>query len=320
MPDGHRLRRRARAGRRGRLLGGDPARGRPARRAGDPGRPRLDPDPDAAPAAADRAPPSWSAGCSRPRAPARPTPTRATTSSRSCASPTSSSTSTRTSTARTPSSPTRSRPVTGRSGRRRQRRHGRARAGDARAAAGRGPVHRGPQPALRRGVVGLRVLRARSSGGATCRTRGRPRRPRPTRYLRTREPRPPGPADPLPLHGHRRRRPPGRADPGRRPARQLRRLRHVGSSQHARPVRRRLDPHEVGEAITTYLGVAHGWLYMIFLVTAFLLSRKAGWDLPFTAGHPGLRHDPDPQLLGRAPRPPPGSAPSTPAPAVPTGG
>ena len=41
-------------------------------------------------------------------------------------------------------------------------------------------------------------------------------------------------------------------------------------------------PHEVGEAITTYLGVAHGWLYMIFLVTAFVLSRKAGWDLPFT--------------------------------------
>ena len=41
-------------------------------------------------------------------------------------------------------------------------------------------------------------------------------------------------------------------------------------------------PHEVSEAITTYLGVAHGWLYMIFLVTAFLLSRKADWDLPFT--------------------------------------
>jgi integral membrane protein len=40
--------------------------------------------------------------------------------------------------------------------------------------------------------------------------------------------------------------------------------------------------HDVGEAITTYLGVAHGWLYMIFLVTAFLLSRKARWDLPFT--------------------------------------
>lgn len=40
--------------------------------------------------------------------------------------------------------------------------------------------------------------------------------------------------------------------------------------------------HDVGEAITTYLGVAHGWLYMLFLVTAFLLSRRAGWDLPFT--------------------------------------
>ncbi len=40
--------------------------------------------------------------------------------------------------------------------------------------------------------------------------------------------------------------------------------------------------HDVGEAITTYLGVAHGWLYMIFLVTAFLLSRRARWDLPFT--------------------------------------
>ena len=40
--------------------------------------------------------------------------------------------------------------------------------------------------------------------------------------------------------------------------------------------------HDVGEAITTYLGVAHGWLYMIFLITAFLLSRKAAWDLPFT--------------------------------------
>lgn len=43
------------------------------------------------------------------------------------------------------------------------------------------------------------------------------------------------------------------------------------------------DAQQLGEWITTYLGVAHGWLYMIFLVTAFLLSRKAGWDLAFTA-------------------------------------
>ena len=40
--------------------------------------------------------------------------------------------------------------------------------------------------------------------------------------------------------------------------------------------------HRLGEAITTYLGVAHGWLYMVFVVTAFLLSRRARWDLPFT--------------------------------------
>jgi len=38
---------------------------------------------------------------------------------------------------------------------------------------------------------------------------------------------------------------------------------------------------QIGEGITEYLGVAHGWLYMIFLVTAFMLGRRAGWDLPF---------------------------------------
>ena len=42
------------------------------------------------------------------------------------------------------------------------------------------------------------------------------------------------------------------------------------------------DVNRLGEAITTYLGVAHGWLYMIFLLSAFLLSRRARWDLPFT--------------------------------------
>jgi integral membrane protein len=38
-----------------------------------------------------------------------------------------------------------------------------------------------------------------------------------------------------------------------------------------------------GEWITSYLGVAHGWLYMIFLVMAFLLARREKWELPFTA-------------------------------------
>ena len=42
------------------------------------------------------------------------------------------------------------------------------------------------------------------------------------------------------------------------------------------------NPDALRETITTYLGVAHGWLYMIFLVTAFLLARQARWELAFT--------------------------------------
>ncbi len=41
------------------------------------------------------------------------------------------------------------------------------------------------------------------------------------------------------------------------------------------------DLQRVGEWITSYLGVAHGWLYMIFLVTAALLARRARWPLGF---------------------------------------
>lgn len=39
---------------------------------------------------------------------------------------------------------------------------------------------------------------------------------------------------------------------------------------------------QFGSDISKYLGVAHGWLYMIFFVTAFLLSRKARWEIAFT--------------------------------------
>ena len=39
---------------------------------------------------------------------------------------------------------------------------------------------------------------------------------------------------------------------------------------------------DAGEWITSYLGIAHGWLYMIFLVMAALLARKARWSIPFT--------------------------------------
>ena len=38
----------------------------------------------------------------------------------------------------------------------------------------------------------------------------------------------------------------------------------------------------IGDAISEYLGVAHGWLYMVFVLLAFVLSRRAGWDLRFT--------------------------------------
>jgi integral membrane protein len=29
--------------------------------------------------------------------------------------------------------------------------------------------------------------------------------------------------------------------------------------------------------------VAHGWVFMIYVVVAFLLSRRAGWSIQFTA-------------------------------------
>jgi len=38
----------------------------------------------------------------------------------------------------------------------------------------------------------------------------------------------------------------------------------------------------LGSEISAYLGVLHGWLYLIFVITAFLLSRKAGWEIGFT--------------------------------------
>ncbi len=42
------------------------------------------------------------------------------------------------------------------------------------------------------------------------------------------------------------------------------------------------DAQQVGGWISTNLGIAHGWLYMIFLFTAFALSRRAKWPIAFT--------------------------------------
>src|SRR5690349_13480759 len=42
------------------------------------------------------------------------------------------------------------------------------------------------------------------------------------------------------------------------------------------------NAQQVGDAISKYLGVAHGWLYMLFLLLAFVLSRRARWTPGFT--------------------------------------
>ena len=43
------------------------------------------------------------------------------------------------------------------------------------------------------------------------------------------------------------------------------------------------SPQLLGEAITEYLGVAHGFLYMVFLLAALDLARRCRWPLGFTA-------------------------------------
>lgn len=43
------------------------------------------------------------------------------------------------------------------------------------------------------------------------------------------------------------------------------------------------SPQQIGEWITANLGVLHGFLYMIFLVAAADLARRARFPLPFAA-------------------------------------
>ena len=42
------------------------------------------------------------------------------------------------------------------------------------------------------------------------------------------------------------------------------------------------DAQQAGEWITTWLGILHGYLYMIFLVVAAMLARKARFPIGFT--------------------------------------
>jgi integral membrane protein len=39
---------------------------------------------------------------------------------------------------------------------------------------------------------------------------------------------------------------------------------------------------ELGDSISKYLGTAHGFIYMGFLLVAFVLSRLARWSITFT--------------------------------------
>jgi integral membrane protein len=37
-----------------------------------------------------------------------------------------------------------------------------------------------------------------------------------------------------------------------------------------------------GDHLTAFVGVAHGWIYMVYLVVSFALSRRLRWPWPFT--------------------------------------
>ncbi len=41
------------------------------------------------------------------------------------------------------------------------------------------------------------------------------------------------------------------------------------------------DLQRFGES-ASIMWVAHGWVFMIYVVVTFLLSRRAGWSAPFT--------------------------------------
>lgn len=36
-----------------------------------------------------------------------------------------------------------------------------------------------------------------------------------------------------------------------------------------------------GESVTSVVALVHGWIYVVYVVVAFLLSRQAGWSIGF---------------------------------------
>ena len=41
------------------------------------------------------------------------------------------------------------------------------------------------------------------------------------------------------------------------------------------------DLQQFGESLSV-LWLVHGWVFMVYVVVTFLLSRRAGWSIPFT--------------------------------------
>lgn len=39
----------------------------------------------------------------------------------------------------------------------------------------------------------------------------------------------------------------------------------------------------LGEELTSVVALVHGWVYIVYVVVAFVLSRRAGWSLGFLA-------------------------------------
>ncbi len=57
---------------------------------------------------------------------------------------------------------------------------------------------------------------------------------------------------------------------------------------------------EFGES-ASLVWVVHGWVFMIYVVVAFVLSRRQGWSTRFTAAGAGGRPGAAAHLLGGAP-------------------
>jgi integral membrane protein len=42
------------------------------------------------------------------------------------------------------------------------------------------------------------------------------------------------------------------------------------------------DPQRLGDGISMYVGITHGWLFMVYLVLTAMLAAKARWNAWFT--------------------------------------